>query len=280
MSTLAIARKDFSDSARSRRLWALIVVFVLFVAGLAFYFAEVAPAGQNPNAGSLALIGSLLLPTAILLPAIGILTGYRSVIGERESGSLKLLLSLPHRRSDVVFGKFVGRSAVVALAVVVGFAVGGVVLFGLADNVPLDDYALLVVMTILLGATFVSIGVGLSAGLRSETLVVVIGGGLVVLFTLLWQVLLLALSLVLAFFEVGGQALRGDIITFLAVLSPRQAFLVAYSSLTTANQNVSAPTGANLDAFWLQDWFGFVVLAFWLVVPLGLGYLRFKNADL
>ncbi len=280
MSTLAVARKDFRDSVRSRRLWVLIAVFVLFVAGLAYFFAEVAPASQNPDAGAIALIVSLLVPTAILLPAIGILTGYRSVIGERESGSLKLLLSLPHRRSDVVIGKFIGRSAVVALAVVAGFGIGGAVLFGLADNVPLSDYVLLVLMTILLGATFVSIGVGLSAGLRSETLVVILGFGLVVLFTLLWQVLLLALSLVLNNSGVGSQAFRGDVITFLAVLSPRQAFLVAYSALSSANQNVSAPTGANLDAFWLQDWFGFVVLAFWLVVPLGLGYLRFKNADL
>lgn len=280
MSTLAVARKDFSDSARSRRLWVLIAVFVIFVAGLAYYFAEIANAGQNPNAGSLALIGSLLVPTAILLPAIGILTGYRSVIGERESGSLKLLLSLPHRRRDVVLGKLVGRSAVVALAVVIGFAVGGAVLFGLASNIPLGDYALLVLLTILLGVTFVSIGVGLSAGLRSENLVVILGFGLVVLFTLLWQVLLFALSLVLGNFEVGSQALRMDVITFLAVLSPRQAFLLAYSGLSSANRNVTAQGGMTSNELWMQDWFGFVVLAIWLVVPLALGYLRFKDADL
>jgi len=277
MSWATVARKDFQDSARSRRLWALIGLFVLFIGGLAYLFAEVLNPGQG---GGIGLIVSLLVPTAILLPAIGVLTGYRSVVGERESGSLKLLLSLPHRRSEVVFGKLVGRSAVVALAVVIGFAVGGAILIGLASGVPIDDYALFTLMTILLGVTFVSIGVGLSAGLRSENLVVILGFGLVVLFTLLWQVLLGVFTLILGYFEIGGQALRGDIVTFLAVLSPRQAFLIAYSALTSADQNVSAPTGSNLDAFWLQDWFGFVVLAFWLIVPITLGYLRFNQTDL
>jgi len=110
-----------------------------------------------------------------------------------------------------------------------------------------QSIAAILAFLILLGVTFVSIGVGLSAGLRSENLVVILGFGLVVLFTLLWQVLLGVFTLILGYFEIGGQALRGDIVTFLAVLSPRQAFLIAYSALTSADQNVSAPTGSNLE---------------------------------
>lgn len=279
MSLTAVAKKDFQDAARSRRLLALIAVFVLFVGGLAYFFAEIAGAGGGTSdQGALALIGSLLVPTAILLPAIGVLTGYRAVSNERETGSLKILLSLPHSREDVVFGKFLGRSVVVTLAVLVGFAVGGIVLAVLASAFSFVDYVLFTLMTVLLGTTFVSIGVGLSAGIKSENLVVTIGIALVVLFTLLWQVLLFALMAILNNFELGSQALRGDIISFLAVFSPRQAYLLAFSALTELDQSV--PAGANQQAIWLNDWFGFVVLAFWLVVPLALGYLRFRKADL
>ncbi|WP_254536162.1 ABC transporter permease subunit [Halomarina litorea] len=279
MSLTAVAKKDFQDAARSRRLLALIAVFVLFVGGLAYFFAEIAGSGGGSSEqGALALIGSLLVPTAILLPAIGVLTGYRAVSNERETGSLKILLSLPHSREDVVFGKFLGRSVVVTLAVVVGFAVGGIVLAVLASTFSVVDYVLFTLMTILLGTTFVSVGVGLSAGIKSENLVVTIGIALVVLFTLLWQVLLVALMAIMSNFELGSQAFRADLTTFLAVLSPRQAYLLAFSALTELNESV--PMGANNEAFWLNDWFGFVVLAFWLVVPLTLGYLRFRKADL
>ncbi|MFD1513816.1 ABC transporter permease subunit [Halomarina rubra] len=278
MSMMAVARKDFRDAARSRRLLALIALFVLFVGGLAYFFADIA--GTGADEGGFALVISLLVPTAILLPAIGVLTGYRAVSNERETGSLKILLSLPHSREDVVFGKFLGRSLVVTLAIVVGFAVGGLVLAVLASSFPTVEYVLFTLLTILLGVTFVSIGVGLSSGIESENLVVTIGIGLVILFTLLWQVLLLAAMLILDNFEIGSAATQADIVTFLAVLSPRQAFLIAFSAITPADQNVNAPGGANVDAFWLQDWFGFVVLAFWLVVPLALGYLRFRRADL
>lgn len=37
---------------------------------------------------------------------------------------------------------------------------------------------------------------------------------------------------------------------------------------------------AQSDAFYAQGWFGFVVLAFWLLIPLALGYLRFNSTDL
>jgi ABC-2 type transport system permease protein len=53
-------------------------------------------------------------------PIVGVVVGYNAVSGGRESGSLKLLLSLPHSRADVVFGKVVGRGAALSLAVFAG----------------------------------------------------------------------------------------------------------------------------------------------------------------
>ena len=45
-----------------------------------------------------------------------------------------------------------------------------------------------------------------------------------------------------------------------------------------AENGESAQNGA--DAFYLEPWFGFVVLALWIVLPLVVGYLRFESADL
>jgi len=49
--------------------------------------------------------------------------GYMAVVGERRSGSIKILLGLPPNRADVVFGKLLGRMGVVGLAVGVSASV-------------------------------------------------------------------------------------------------------------------------------------------------------------
>ncbi|MFB6217602.1 MAG: ABC transporter permease subunit, partial [Halobacteriaceae archaeon] len=124
-----VARKEFRDAVRSRWLWALTVVFVLFTAGAALLFALVSGGGGQQAQGltSLGLLGFLLSPAGLLVPIIGLVVSYKAVAGERDSGSLKLLLGLPHSRLDVLLGKVVGRGAVVGVAVVTGFVLTAVV---------------------------------------------------------------------------------------------------------------------------------------------------------
>ena len=53
MSIATVAKKDFQDSARSRWLWALSVLFVLFVAGLSYLFTSI------PNLGGVGQEGEI-----------------------------------------------------------------------------------------------------------------------------------------------------------------------------------------------------------------------------
>ncbi|MFH5802207.1 ABC transporter permease subunit [Haladaptatus sp. CMAA 1911] len=274
MSWIAVAKKDIRDAARSRRLLSLIALFVLFFAGASYFFVKVTNTYEVENANELAIILSLTTPTAIFLPAVGILSGYRSVVGERDSGSLKLLLSLPHTRTDVLLGKFIGRATIVSVATVIGLIASGVVIVALGAPLPIVDYLLFAFLAIFLGASFVSISVGLSAGLSSENIVVAIGFGLVVLFTMLWDILNIVLALGLDYFNIGSQIVQMDIISFINSINPRQAFYAAYTLVNSASQTSTA------DVFWQQGWFGFVVLLLWLIMPLVFGYWRFTRAEL
>ena len=47
--------------------------------------------------------------------------------------------------------------------------------------------------------------------------------------------------------------------------------------LPDVTRTARAPAGT---PFYLEPWFGFVILAGWVVVSLGLGYLRFQRTDL
>ena len=63
------------------------------------------------------------------------------------------------------------------------------------------------------------------------------------------------------------------------VLNPMTAFLQSTEWLVNrVSESQEAAAGA--DAFYLEPWFGFVVLALWIVLPLVVGYLRFESADL
>ncbi|PSQ14909.1 hypothetical protein BRC99_02040 [Halobacteriales archaeon QS_7_69_60] len=102
MSVLAVAEKDFRDAVRSRLM---IVVAVMFVALTGGGVLLATTAGGEASLGILGAIGALRSGTAIFVPIIALGIAYRAIAGEQASGSLKLLLSLPNSRLDVVLGK-------------------------------------------------------------------------------------------------------------------------------------------------------------------------------
>ena len=287
MSTLAVARKDFQDAIRSRTLLALLVLFALFAVGGVYLFSEVIDLGSAQGiTPAIQLITSLLQPISIFVPLIGVMAGYKAVVGERESGSVKLLLSLPHTRRDVVFGKLAGRIAVLAVAILVGFAFAGGVAIALYNGFPVAAYAGFVGLTLLLGVAYLAFAIGLSASTGSGSVALWGSLGFFVLFQFLWGFIadLLVyvangLSTPEGFaFLIGylppGQA--PDWYRLLKVISPGTAYqrsvgAVLPESATAANGSIP---------YFLTDWFGIVILAIWVIVPLAFGYLAFENADL
>jgi len=258
----SVARKDVSDAIRSRRLWLLVVVFVLFIV-----LIEYAVASFTEIPSIAVLLGSLLVPTLLFVPLLGLVTSYRSIAAERESGSHRLLLSLPHSRRDVVLGKLVGRGVVVSSAVTAGFVAGGIAALAL---VGVFDVALLVgyyLVTLLYALAFVGLGIGVSAATGSTSVAVGGGFGAFVLFQFLWGFVVNLLRTRL--FGGRGDAVFGAI----ANLSP----LAAYP--TGVDVGLGGPLAAANTPYYGQGWYALVVLVFWVVVPPTLGYLRFRSAD-
>lgn len=279
MSTLAVARKDFQDAIRSRVLLGLTGLFVLFVAGASYFFARIQPAPGGGDPTALVLIFSLLTPASLLVPIIGLALGYKAVAGERESGRIKLLLSLPHSRLDVVLGKTLGRTSVLVVPIIVGFAVGAAVIFWQSSRFTPVNYLAFAFVTVLLGLAYIAIGVAISSATTSTFRALIGGISLLAVLEFLWQQVLIAVV-----YLVNGLSLPqqppGDWYYFLQSLPPGSAYNSAAQSLLPQNPTTLAITGQTPDAFYLQDWFGFVILAAWIVVPLALGYLRFEGTDL
>jgi ABC-2 type transport system permease protein len=276
MTAPVVARKEFRDGLRSRLVWVLVAVFGLLAVGSSYYFAEVAPPGGEGDPTTVAVLVSMAFPVIIVLPVVATMVGYKAVVGERESGSLRFLLGLPHSRRDVLLGKFVGRTGVVTVSLAAGLLVGGLTLAVLLGGFAVVDYLLFALVTVLLGATFVSVAVTFSTVVRSSSVATAAAIALVLLFVFLWELLVSLVRIVGQ--ELGLYAPADGVppaIQFLSAANPTNAFLNAVTAVveTGGESTADAPV-------YLQDWFGFIVLLAWLVVPLGVALHRFQRTDL
>jgi ABC-2 type transport system permease protein len=274
MSWQAIARKDFEDAVRSRWVLGLSVLFVLLVAAAAYITR---PAGGG-TASSNAVLNSLVVRDALvttLVPLIALVSAYGSVVGERSSGSLKLLLALPHSRADVVFGKVLGRAGAIAVPIAVGFLLPAVALL-VAPGIQFEaaSYFGFTLLVALLGVVFVAIAVGFSAAMSSTRLAVAGAVGVYFLFVPLWGAVRFPIQLYFglsggpSWLPVSGQ----QFVQFLTLLNPTGSF----KTISGAFLNGSLFTGGEARIHVAAA----AMLLAWLLVPPLLGLLRFESEDL
>jgi ABC-2 type transport system permease protein len=303
-SVRVVAEKGFTDAIRSRTLLALGAFFVLFIGGTAAVVGYVADgiAARVLFGTSLGTGFGLRLSYAGMLGFIvgltALLAAYGAVVGERASGTLKLLLSLPHSRLNVVLGKVLGRTTVVVLPVLVGFLVAALAFLATGGTVDFLTFTPLVFLTLLLVAAFVSLAVGISAAAPSERRATLGAVGTYVIFALFWapigQGLRRIVDLVLR--ELPGveplSAGAGVKLTLaVKLLNPLRAYetLVAslYSSplqgrLVLAGFRERLVVQQTFDGLpvYLSDPAVALVLVFWVVAPLAYGYALFRTDDL
>lgn len=101
MSVRAVVHKDFLDARRAKIVWFVGVHYTLLV-GL--FFLHVRLGNAEGPAGPLTALWNMVFVGAVFVPAIALVAAYLAVAGERESGSIKQLLSTPISRRDVVSG--------------------------------------------------------------------------------------------------------------------------------------------------------------------------------
>lgn len=287
MSVPLVAKKDFQDASRSKVLWILSGLYVLLISAMVWAFAEFESLLAGDEAAAAAQQGvsfNLYLfmagATTLFISATALVVSYKSIAGERESGQLKLLLGLPHSRLDVLLGKVVGRTAVLAVPVLLGFAVALVVAFGLGVEVVVTEYVVFALLTVLYALVYVSIVVGVSAMARTSTQATAGAISIFVVLEVLWE--LIPTITVFGYYYVTDQpipvspAAYPEWFYIVTRLAPTAAYNVARNAVLPKSASVTIDS----SSFLLQDWLGFVVLALWLVVPLVVGYWRFEAADL
>ena len=266
-SIATLASKEFRDRLRNRWVVAVALVFAVFSLVIAY-----AGGAQQGAVGLRSLeftITSLVSLVIYLVPLIALLLGFDAIVGERERGSLDLLLAYPITRGELLLGKYLGLALALALAMLAGLAiVGGVLVWQFGERA-LFHYGGFVLSALLMGLAFLSLAVLVSVLARDRTQA---SGAAIVLWFLF--VLVFDLTLLGVLVATAGRY-GGDVFPYLLLLNPADVFRIL--NLFSADDVRSAygltsmvpPLLANVGVLT-------GVMLVWIAVPLALANWRFK----
>ncbi len=265
---LTLAGKEFRDRIRNRWVLAVAIVFAAFAIVIAWF----GPAQQGVVGyrGIEPTIASLVSLVIYLLPLIALILGFDAIVGERERGSLDLLLAMPLTRTELVLGKYFGLAAALGCATLSGFGAAGIALATSFTAGALLHYVGFVVSSLLLGLAFLSLATFVSVVAADRARASGMAIGIWFFFVLVFDLLLLG-TMVLVGGDGQAQLFAGamllnpaDVFRILNIFSSSE--LKAFYGLATTLPDALTdplPMGA--------------VMFGWIVLPLIAAIWRFKK---
>jgi Cu-processing system permease protein len=261
-----IAGKEFWDRVRNRWVLAVALVFTLFALSIAYFGAA-----QQGSVGFRSIeltIASLVSLVIYLVPLIALLLGFDAIVGERERGSLDLLLSMPITRTELLLGKYLGLAAALAFSTLAGFGLVALVLSTQLDLGALFHFFGFMLSSVLLGCAFLSLAVMLSVFAVDRTR----ASGLAIA-TWFFFVLVFDLALLGVLVATGGQW-GGELLPYALMFNPADVFrILNIFSLDDVRTLYGLATV--FPAELAQPWRLGLVMAGWIVAPLAVAAWRF-----
>jgi Cu-processing system permease protein len=271
---LILATRELRDGLRNR--WVAAAILLLATLALSLALLGSAPVGVV-KAGVLDIAtASLSSLTVYLLPLIALMLAFDAFVGEAERGTLLLLLAYPVARWQVVLGKFLGHTVILALAILIGY---GVVLLGvsLASEGPLGDwyaFAAMMASSLVLGMVFLGLGYLPSVVVRERATAAGVAIGLWLLFVVLYDLALLGLLL-----ADEGQTIGQGLISTLLLISPTDAYRLFNLTGSDSVSLVSGMAGMASEAGFGPG-LPFLVMTVWVVLPLIAAVLVFRRKEI
>jgi Cu-processing system permease protein len=269
---IILARKEFGDGLRNK--WVAGATLVLALFGLALTLLGSTPTGVlgvKPLAVTVVSLSSL---TIYIIPLIALLLGYDAIVGEAERGCLILMLTYPVSRVEIVLGKFLGHTAILTFATVVGYGVAGAAAAwaGGGDAESWRAFVWLLVSTIMLGLAFLALAYLISALVKERSTAAGLAVGIWLLFVIIYDLALMG-SLVASQGRIGV-----DVLVALLLLNPADVYrlfnLTAFENVRALSGMAGLSAAARFSPIVL-----IIVLAAWSAVPLSIAMGVFKRRE-
>jgi ABC-2 type transport system permease protein len=288
MSLRTVVEDDLLRLRRSPLGWGVALAVLAPTAGvglLVVLFELVDATGQPP-----APFDNIMMAVGVLLsfglPFVAMLGSYSAIVHERESGSIRFLLGFPNSRLDAYAGKYVSRTVLLSVSVLVGFAVLGAVGFGILQEP--DAVALLAFLlaTVAFALVFVGFGVAISGvanSLIGATAAII---GTYVVFRGGWMILQYGALYLARGGENVARPPYPDWYFFIGRINPINAFVTVLVDVldrgpqTLARQVLITQPRPEVNTVATDTSFAALALLGWLVVTPLVGYLVFRQRDL
>ncbi|NMG45765.1 ABC transporter permease subunit [Aromatoleum toluvorans] len=263
-----LAGKEFWDRIRNRWVLAVALVFTVFALVIAYFGgAQQGTVGFRSIEFTIASLVSLVI---YLVPLIALVLGFDAIVGERERGSLDLLLSMPITRFELLLGKYLGLAAALAFSTVAGFGLVAIVLSAQLNLAALMHYFGFMLSSVLLGLAFLSLAVMVSVFAADRTRASGFAIALWFLFVLVFDLLLLGALVV-----TGGKY-GGEIFPYLLLLNPADVFrILNIFSLDDVRTLYGLATV--FPRALAEPWLLGLVMTAWIAAPLGVAAWRFRK---
>jgi Cu-processing system permease protein len=271
MNVLMIAAQEIRVGFRNR--WVVATTLILAALALSLVLLGSAPTG-TVGADPLAIVVvSLASLTIFLIPLIALLLSFDGIVGEHERGTLMLLLSYPIARWQVVIGKVLGQTAILAVATLVGY---GAAAAALATQAGIGEhawaaYAGMLATSVMLGASFIALGCLASTLVRERATAAGLAVGVWLFFVLIYDSALLGLLVADQGRTVGEFGLNA-----LLLLNPADVYRLFNMTATESVSVYSGMAGPG-DPSGFQPATLLAALAAWIVLPMILAVAAFRR---
>jgi Cu-processing system permease protein len=256
-----------------RNWWLVLATAIMVLFALALTFAGSAPTGTLGVDMLTVSVSSMTTLAVYLAPLLALMIAFDTIAGERDRGTLGLLLAYPAGRGEILIGKFLAHLAALGIATSIGLGSAGVVaaLAGGAGGESVLALLRLILTATLLGAVFVLLGYALSSLAKSPAAAAGLAAGLWLVFVVLFDLGLLG-AVVLD----DGGVFTQKVFPWIMVANPADAFRVWN---VAASDGVALASGMAGAAQMLPVWAAPLSLLIWPLLGFGLARAAFKRVE-
>ena len=266
---LTLLKKELRDAGHNR--WLLGCAALIAVLGL----AATAAGSDDVTGASVATFGrttaTLLNLSLLLAPLVAVLMGAASITGERERGTLELMLAQPLTRSHLLLAKHGGLLVAITAATCAGFLPAGLMIAAAAGPGPLASFVMFPLLASACAAAMAGLGLLVSVTSRSAVQAQGTAVGIWFTFALLYDLLLIGV--------LAASGLPAEWLAASLVINPVDAARVLGVLALEPDLYLLGPAGAYLatrlshggTALLLS-----VVLFLWIVLPLAAALVTFS----
>jgi len=272
-AVLSLAKKEFMDNCRNKWIIVISAIFVISTL-LASYFGSHGQAGWR---NLRVTIGVMSFFVVLLITIIGLMLGYAAIVGEKERGSLGLLIALPLTRNEILLGKFLGLGAVLSTAILIGFGVSGIIISLNIENAAWMNYLIFIGASLLLGLVYLAIALFISSFFNKRSTAMGSAIFLWFFFNIIW---ILFIGPALLFF-IGLE--NPDLYYAINIVNPTAAYSglieLSVSPAVSPAVEMGGRNGPSYPFFYNSGVMVTVLLA-WIIISLALSLWFFKRKDI